>query len=259
MRYFDTHAHLDFEHFDADRPALIAALEQQELGVLNPATDEASIRAIDQLTRAHPLIWGAVGLHPTDISAETLLRLPALLKEWKQLVGQNERFVAVGEIGLDYYHHKEGASQQKAALRQMLTFAVEQDLPVIFHCRDAYGDLVTLLEAYPNVRGVVHCFGGTARQAEQFLGLGLHLSFTCNVTYEKNESLRAILAATPIERLMIETDSPFLAPADRRGQRNDPLNVLRVAEVIAAEKQLSVEDVATKTTKNALQLFRIKE
>ncbi len=259
MRFFDTHAHLDFNHFDADRSAIIATLSNQEIGVLNPATDEASIAEIDRLTRANPLIWGAVGLHPTDITAETLLRLPALIREWKEKIQNNSRLVAVGEIGLDYYHHKEGASQQKAALRQMLTMADECGLPVIFHCRDAYGDLVTLLEAYPTIRGVIHCFGGSLGQAEQFLSLGLHLSFTCNVTYEKNEELREVIRSTPIERLMIETDSPFLGPADRRGERNDPTNVVKVAEVVAREKQLTVEQVGAQTTATALKLFNIKE
>jgi TatD DNase family protein len=259
MRFFDTHAHLDFANYDADRASLIADLEKQEIGVLNPATDEASSHEIDRLTRDHSIIWGAVGLHPTDISADIMLRLPALLKEWGKLIDGNERLVAVGEIGLDYYHNKDGASLQKSALRQMLTFAVERNLPVIFHCRDAYGDLLTLLENYPTVRGVIHCFGGTTEQAEQFLRHGLHLSFTCNVTYEKNDGLRDVIRQTPIEQLMIETDAPFLSPADRRGERNDPRNVVRVAEVVAREKQMSVEAVAQQTTATAIKLFTINQ
>lgn len=259
MRFFDTHAHLEFAHFDVDRSALIANLEKQEIGVINPATDEASIAEIDRLTRANPLIWGAVGLHPNDISADTLLRLPALIKEWEKMIEANERIVAIGEIGLDYYHNKDLASQQKSALRQMLSFAIEHNLPVIFHCRDAYGDLITLIEGYPTVRGVIHCFGGSAEQAEQFVSAGLHLSFTCNITYEKNEHLREVVRQTPLERIMIETDSPFLSPAEKRGERNDPTNVVRVAEVVAHEKQLTVEAVAQKTTATAIKLFNIKE
>lgn len=259
MRWIDTHAHLEFEHFDSDRASLIQKLADQNIGVINPATDEASVRKIDSLTREHSLIWGAVGLHPTDVTPEIILRLPEILKNWEQLIAANPQLIAVGEVGLDYFHQKESAHRQKVALRQMLTFAVDHDLPVIFHCRDAYGDLVTMLENYPRVRGVVHCFSGTAAQAQQFLAADLHLSFTCNVTYDKNEALRQIIGSTPLEQILIETDSPFLASQDRRGERNDPTYVTKVAEVIAATQHISLDEVAKQTTANAVKLFKIKE
>ncbi len=259
MRLLDTHAHLDFANFDPDRDQLIAKLSSAEIGVINPATDEASVQAIDELTKKHPMIWGAVGLHPTEVSGEIISRFSELLSGWEERLRANPRFVAVGEIGLDYYHKDTGVAHQKAALRQMLTFALEHDLPVIFHCRDAYGDLVTMLENYPKIRGVIHCFSGSVAQAEQFLKLGLHLSFTSNVTYAKNDNLREVIRAVPLDRMMIETDSPFLSPEDRRGERNDPTNVIRVAEVIAKERQLTVEVVAKQTTATALKLFNIEE
>jgi len=258
MRWFDTHAHLDFADFDTDREQLLLQLANEEIGVINPATDEASVAKIDELTAQSELVWGAVGLHPTDVTPEIALRLPEILQDWDRRLQTNPRLIALGEVGLDYYHKKESATLQKTVLRQMLTFAVERDLPVIFHCRDAYGDLTTLLESYPKIRGVVHCFSGTAEQAEQFLAAGLALSFTCVVTYEKNEALREVVATTPLNRLIIETDSPFLSPNDRRGQRNDPRSVVRVAEVVATAHHQSLEEIAKQTTANALKLFRIK-
>jgi TatD DNase family protein len=259
MRWIDTHAHLDFSVFDHDRETILQELATQGIGVLNPATDEASIVEIDKLTRRSPMLWGALGLHPTDITVELIGRFSELLKHWNELLNANPRLVAIGEIGLDYYHKNDSAHHQKAALRQMLTFAVERNLPVIFHCRDAYGDLVTLLGDYPKVRGVIHCFSGTLSQAEQFLDLGLHLSFTCNVTYEKNESLREIIRQIPFDRLMIETDSPFLSSSSRRGLRNDPTQVVKVAEVIAQQKGVPLDEVARQTTATAQKLFNIKE
>lgn len=258
MRLIDTHAHLDFDAFAADRDALIATLDRHDIGVLNPATDEESVAAIDRLTRAYPNVWGAVGLHPTEITNDVLLRLPEMLRSWALLLDRNPKLVAVGEIGLDYYHQKDSAAIQKAALRSMLTFAQERNLPVIFHCRDAYGDLITLLGNYPKIRGVIHCFGGSSAQAEQFLDLGLFLSFTCNVTYPKNAELRATIAALPLDRLMVETDAPFLAPHELRGQRNDPTNLARVIEVIAAEQKIDAERVAQQTTANAKKMFTIE-
>lgn len=258
MRLIDTHAHLDFDAFAADRDALIATLDRHDIGVLNPATDEESVAAIDRLTRAYPNVWGAVGLHPTEITNDVLLRLPEMLRSWALLLDRNPKLIAVGEIGLDYYHQKDSAAIQKAALRSMLTFAQERNLPVIFHCRDAYGDLITLLGNYPKIRGVIHCFGGSSAQAEQFLDLGLFLSFTCNVTYPKNAELRATIAALPLDRLMVETDAPFLAPHELRGQRNDPTNLARVIEVIAAEQKIEAERVAQQTTANAKKMFTIE-
>ncbi len=257
LKAVDTHAHLDFTEFDADRVALLAELAEAQIAVLNPATDQASVKNIDALTRANPLVWGAVGLHPTEITDQTLMALPTLIAEWGQLIDGNDKLVAVGEIGLDYHHAKENAAAQKAALRAMLTFANERHLPVIFHCRDAYGDLATLLSDYPGTRGVIHCFSGTLAQANQFLSLDLQLSFTGNVTYPKNGELRAVLAELPLEKIMIETDAPFLSPDPVRGARNDPRQVVRVAETIAGQKNIAVEAVLEQTTATAQNLFKI--
>lgn len=257
MKIVDTHAHLDFANFDQDRDTLVQELDQAGIGVINPATDRDSIERVDKLCRKHALVWGALGLHPTDVTPALLLGLPKMLEDWQKRFESNSKLVAIGEVGLDYYHRTENASAQKTALRQFLTLASERNLPVIFHCREAYGDLVTLLADYPKTRGVIHCFTGTRGQAELFLNLGFYLSFTAILTYDKNEALRQTAAELPLEKIMIETDSPFLPPQKLRGQRNDPREVLGVAEVLAGLHDLSLDEIAKRTTMNAQELFSL--
>ncbi len=257
MRALDTHAHLDFEAFDADRAELIKKLHREGIGVINPATDLGSNDAVDNLSKSFPLIWGALGLHPTDISNELLTKLPNTISDWREKFDSNPKLVAVGEIGLDYFHKRERADSQKSALRSMLTFANEIKKPVIFHCREAYGDLLTVIGDYPGLKGVVHCFSGNHEQAEKFLELGLHLSFTAIVTYDKNDHLREIIKHVPGDRIMIETDSPFLPPQEIRGQRNDPMELISVAEVVAESRGVTVDDILELTLKNGQELFKI--
>lgn len=260
MRLVDTHAHLDFPAFEADRAELIAGLQELEIGVINIATDQDSVAKVDAFSRDNELIWGAVGLHPTEIGPETLSQLPGLMEGWLAVITQNPKIVAIGEIGLDYFRDQtsETANRQKAALRGMLTFAFEQKLPVIFHCRDAYGDLVTILNDYPGLRGVVHCFSGTPAQAAAFLKLGLHLSATAIVTYPKNLALAEVFKTIPAERLMLETDSPFLPSHDNRSGRNDPRTVEKIAAFLAELRGVSTDEIAQTTTQNAVNLFGLK-
>ncbi|QQG49901.1 MAG: TatD family hydrolase [Candidatus Berkelbacteria bacterium] len=257
MRVIDTHAHLDFPDFDPDRDGLIEELAAQEIAVINPATDRDSIAKIDKLSRDNPMVWGALGLHPTEITEELLPQLPGLIDGWRELFNLNDKLVAVGEIGLDYYHGAKSASTQKTALRTMLTFALEQKLPVIFHCRDAYGDLKTIIDDYPGLTAVIHCFSGTLEQAQAFLDQGLSLSLTAIITYPGNDELRQTVSKIPLEKLMLETDAPFLSPQESRGKRNDPRNVVTVAETLSAVRSVSLESVLEQTTKNAQQLFNI--
>lgn len=261
IRGFDTHAHLDFPEFAADRPWLLQELATKKIGVINVATDQASIEAVDRLSRTWPLVWGVIGAHPSELNRSSLTKIPGWLKEWERYLRDNPKLVGLGEIGLDYGESSEGSRQvaqiQKSALRQFLTFALEHNLPVTFHCRQAYGDLKTILAAYPGLKGVVHCFSGSLEQAETFLDLGLHLSFTANLTYPKNEQLRDLIKALPMAGLLLETDSPFLPPQSRRGARNDPRAILELAEAIAELKNLTAKEVLQMTTENAMRLFKI--
>lgn len=255
LKAIDTHAHLDFSEFDTDRAKLIERLDQEKIGVVNVATSVESIEKVLDLTK-HSGMWATVGVHPTDITAEVNVALPGLIEDWSRLIAKNSKIVAIGEIGLDYYREasRETATVQKAALRQLLTFSQEVDLPVIFHCRAAYGDLLTLLEGY-KVRGVIHCFSGTSDEANGFLERGLYLSFTANVTYPNSQALLEVIKLAPLERIMLETDSPFLAPQNHRGKRNDPLAIFEVARVISQVKNLSIDEVVQATTANASSLF----
>lgn len=256
MRSIDTHAHLDFPEFEIDRRALIEELKREGIAVINPASSLASNEAVDKLTRQFSNVWGAVGLHPIDVGEIALEKVPSLIDSWQRFLENNNKLVAVGEIGLDFYGERcQSANAQKAALRQFLTFALERQLPVIFHCRDAYGDLITILETYRGIKGVVHCFSGSTEEAECFLKLGLHVSFTANLTYPKNKSLRQVSLAVPLERLLLETDAPFLAPQSRRGQRNDPYTIFELAELHAQLRHLSAEEVIKATAENAKNLF----
>lgn len=258
MRALDTHAHLDFESFDADRSELIKELNREGIGVINPATDLESNKAVDKLSRSQTLVWGALGIHPTDITDEILIKLPNATSDWRKMFDSNSKLVAVGEIGLDYFHKRERADSQKSALRAMLSFAVEVDKPVIFHCREAYGDLLTVVSDYPSIKGVIHCFNGSLEQAEGFLKLGLHLSFTAIITYDKNDQLRDLIKHVPDDRIMIETDSPFLPPQEIRGQRNDPMKIMNVAEVVARSRNTTIDDILELTLKNGQELFKIQ-
>lgn len=259
MELVDTHAHLDFPQFDSDREALIAALAAEQIRVINISTSVESISRVVELAKNNPLIWATVGIHPTDVTESLLTEIPSLLEEWAALIKTEPKIVGIGEIGLDYYHDRSSsaAENQKAALRQFLTFALENKLPVSCHCRDAYGDLITILGDYPDLRGVIHCFSGTLEQAEAFLNLNFHLSYTAIIGYPGNDALRTVVKAIPLNRLMLETDCPFLPPADRRGQRNDPRTVRDILDLVADIKQTTPKAVAEATSQTAKKLFNI--
>ncbi|MEK7548591.1 MAG: TatD family hydrolase, partial [Patescibacteria group bacterium] len=205
MRVVDCHVHLDFSQFDQDRQSLIELLAAEELFVINIATDLDSIEAVDRLSRENRLIWGAIGLHPCEITANTLIELPAELNRWRHLLNQNPKLVAIGEIGLDYHRLPEAGatSRQRAVLEEMIIFALEVEKPIIFHCRDAYGDLATIISQHSGLRGVVHCFSGNWQEAEAFLELGLYLSLAGNLTYPKSGAIVDVAKRAPLERLLI--------------------------------------------------------
>lgn len=260
MRAVDTHAHLDFPQFDDDRSELIERLQAEDVAIINIATDLESIEKVVKLANDFPNIYAAIGLHPTDVDSNTLLQVPDLLDQLKHLISTNSKIVAIGEVGLDYFHDssKATAEIQKTALRQFLTLAQELDVPVVFHCRDAYGDLLTILKDYEGLRGVIHCFAGSLEQAEKFIEIGMHISFTAIVTYPKNDALLRLIAQIPLEKILLETDCPFLSPQTRRGQRNDPMSIFDVARAIAAGRGVEDDVVLTATTKNAQSLFGLK-
>lgn len=252
----DSHAHLYFDRFDADRDEVIArAREVGVSAVINIGIDVDSSRQSVALATVNGDFFAAVGLHPTSKVAD----LDADLVEIEALARENPgRVVAIGEIGLDYYWKDVPREEQKPRLVRQLVLSRGLALPVIFHCRDALEDLLAILEAEDELPpGVFHCFSGGPAEVERALQLGFHLSFAGNVTFPKATGLHAALRSAPVEKLLLETDSPFLAPQPRRGKRNEPAFVRYTRDFIAGVKGVSPEDLERTTDATTRKLFGI--
>ena len=253
---FDTHAHYDDEAFDADRDALLTALPQRGVGlVLNPGCDVESSRKAVAYAAAYPHVYAAVGIHPENCGGYTAGDLAAL----RQLA-QQPKVVAIGEIGLDYYWAENPPRElQQQVLRSQLALARELRLPVIFHDRDAHGDSLAIVKEFPDVTGVFHCFSGSPEMAQELLGMGWYLGFDGPVTYKNARRAPEVAAVTPLDRMLIETDSPYMTPVPYRGQRNDSSYVRLVAEKLAEWKDIAPEELEHATLENGKRLFRIIE
>ena len=265
--WVDTHCHLHRAEFDADRDEVVKrSVEAGALALLDPATDLASNRAVVELARRHPQVYAAIGVHPHDARELT----PEGLAELERLAA-DEKAVAVGEIGLDYFRELCPRDIQKEAFRKLLRLAHELGKPVILHCRQeegagvsgrggqAYRDLFDILKETlkPPIRGLLHCFSGDLAAAREGMDLGLHLSFAGNLTFIKADPLRAVAKEVPLERVVLETDAPFMAPQGRRGQRNEPAYLEELARTWAKLKDLTADDVMRVTSVNAYHLFGI--
>jgi TatD DNase family protein len=254
----DTHAHLDSGQFDSDRAEVIArALANGVSHLLTVGTDLASSRANAAIARAHGNVYAAAGIHPHD----ALTADQATLSELKTLIQSEPKIVAVGEIGLDFYRDRAPRDEQRRAFRQQIRLARDVGLPLIIHDRDAHEEVLAILreEHAAEIGGVLHCFSGDLVMARQCMELGFYISFPGTVTYPKNEEGRAVVQGVPVDRMLVETDCPYLSPQAFRGRRNEPAYVRHTAEAIAAIKGLTVADVARITTLNAYTLFGIGE
>ncbi|MCQ5128601.1 TatD family hydrolase [Butyricicoccus faecihominis] len=253
---FDTHAHYDDERFDSDRDELLRSMPAQNVGlILNPAVDLASSRKAIGYAQKYPHMYAAVGIHPEDINENWENDLSVIFE-----LAQNEPKVrAVGEIGLDYYWEKEerARARQQVVFRRQMELAERLSLPVIVHDRDAHGDCMEITRAFPGVRGVYHCYAGSVEMARELLRLGYYLSFTGVITFKNARKAIEVIRETPIDRLMIETDAPYMAPEPYRGRRNSSLYVHRMAETIAEVKEMDVQEVERITTENGKRLFAI--
>jgi TatD DNase family protein len=251
VRLIDSHAHLDDRAFGEDRAAVIARAFAEEIGVITIGADLRSSREAVRLAERHRRIWATVGAHPhgaKHVDASTLEALERL--------AQHDVVVAIGEIGLDYYRDLSPRDVQRRAFREQLDLAHRLDLPICLHNRESTDDLLAILrDVGAEHRGVVHSFLGDAELVQDFLDLGLHLGIGGPVTFPKNGALREAVRDVPVERLLIETDCPYLTPVPYRGRRNEPSYVAYVAEEIATVKRISVEDISRRTTENAVRLF----
>lgn len=253
--YFDTHAHYDDEAFEGDRDALLAALPDcgVEL-VLCPGCDVPSSRAAVALAEKFPHVYAAVGLHPENCAGCGGGDL-AIIRE----LTAYPKAVAIGEIGLDYHWDTNPPREfQQKLFRAQLSMAAELALPVIIHDRDAHGDCLALVSEFPNLRGVFHCYSGSAEMAEALLKRGWYLGFDGPVTYKNNRKGREVVEITPPERILLETDAPYLSPAPNRGKRNDSRNLPYIAETLAAWKNMSPEELARIAAENGKRLFGIE-
>ncbi len=252
--FIDTHAHLTFPEFAADLPEVIERARSARLeAIVNIALDdEATARSL-KLSGDYPgFIFTGAGLHPHEASEwndNSYRKYSTLAKE--------KGLIAIGETGLDYHYKLSPADQQKKVFRAFLQMAQELDLPAVIHSREAPQDTINIIreENKGNLRGVFHCFAGDPELHKAALEMGLMISFTANITYPKAEIIRTAAKTVPLDRIMIETDCPFLAPQVCRGTRNEPAYVVKVAEKIAEITGLPVEAVAQATTGNARRLF----
>jgi TatD DNase family protein len=253
----DTHAHVQMRQFDADRAAVLAAAFANGVAQLVvPGVDVASSRSALALAAAHPgRVFAAVGTHPHDAST-----LDADALQAERELAREPGIVAIGEIGLDFYRNLSPPEVQRDALVTQLALARETQLPVILHNRDSHAEMIALLRAHgQGVRGVFHCFIGDQQMARDALDLGYWLSFAGPLTYPRNTALTEVAAWAPLDRLLVETDSPYLTPQPFRGKRNEPRHVALTAQRLAELRGLSFEEVAQATTRNAAAVFRLPD
>ena len=252
MPIFDTHAHYDSNGFAADRDEILSALPAAGVGlVVDPGCELESSRAALALAERYPFVYAAVGIHPSDCAGTGEAEFAALRK----LCG-HEKVVAVGEIGLDYYWKDNPSKEfQQTVFRRQIELAIELDLLVIVHDREAHGDSLAIVLDYPEVRGVFHCFSGSPEMAEELLKRGWFLGFDGPITYKNAQKAPEVAAVTPLDRIVVETDSPYLTPVPFRGKRNDSRYLPYVIEKLAEWKGVSPEEMVRITWENGLRLF----
>lgn len=255
----DTHAHLNFKAFNKDLKKLIEeAVENGVEKIIIPGANIDSSSKAAKIANNFPSCYATVGIHPHHLYS---ISLNEVKRQLVTLINK-PKVVAVGEIGLDYYQYENYPSisdidkkNQKKLFLTQVEIAKDNNLPVIIHCRDAYGDLFDLLDK--SLQGVFHCFTGNKIHLEQALALGFHIGFDGNITYPENSHLRKLVESTPLDRLLLETDSPFLSPLPHRGERNTPSNLVAVAGMVAKILNLSVEKIEEITYSNAIKLFHL--
>ena len=251
---FDTHAHMDDHAFDADREELLNSYPAQGIGLLmNPGCSLESSRNADKLSREYDYIYAAVGSHP-DAADEVD---EAVLEEYRALCKQNSKIRAIGEIGLDYHYEDIPRDIQQHAFRLQMQLARELDLPVIVHEREAHEDGLRIVDEFPEVKGVFHCYSGSAEMAKELIKRGWYIGFTGVLTFKNARKAVEVASMLPLDRIVLETDCPYMSPEPFRGKRNDPGRLYRMAEKLAQIRGLTVEEIQKITTENGKRLYRI--
>jgi len=254
----DSHCHLDFEDFHDDLPAVMDRARAAGIVAMvcvGAGGDLATAERAAALASKEPDVFAAVGIHPHDAAKITPDFWPVLEK-----LAKAPRVVGIGETGLDYYYDHSPRQVQREVFVRFLELSVWANLPIICHVRDAHEDAIEVLRAgpIPSAGGVIHCFTGNAEQARAYLDLGLYLSFSGVITFKKAEDVRQAAAMAPADRILVETDAPYLAPVPHRGRRNEPAFVQQTLEALAQIRGMSLELAAETTTANAFRLFDLK-
>lgn len=245
IRVFDSHCHLQDEAFAPDREDAYRRAVEAGVGMVIPGYSvESSVAAVD-FAAAHDLAWAMVGVHPHDARAYSQVAEQHLTE-----LTQRDRVVGIGEIGLDYHYNHSTPDQQREAFRRQLELSVRLNLPVSIHSREAEADTLAVLRSVRGCRGVLHCFTGSMEFARELWDMGFVTSFAGVITFKNAQALRDVVAAAPWDKILVETDAPYLTPDPWRGRRNEPLRVLRVAEMVAMVKNCSEEEVFSHTMAN---------
>ena len=249
--FIDTHAHYDSSKFDSDRDEVLSSMPANGVDIIiDPGCDYQSSLAAIELAEKYDFVYAAVGWQPEEWESWDMYSL-ARVRE----LAAHPRCVAIGEIGLDYYWDKEHKELMYEMFVEQLELALELNKPVIIHDRDAHADCLGIVKRYPGLRGVFHCYSGSREMAEELLKLGWHLGFDGPITYKNARRALEVLEVTPLERILLETDSPYLLPVPYRGERNDSTKLVKIAEKVAEIKGLPLAEVASATSENARRLF----
>ena len=251
---FDTHAHMDDRSFDADRRELLESLPGAGISLLmNPGCSYESSRNAIALAEQYDYIYAAVGSHP-DVADEVD---EALIEQYRELAARHRKIKAIGEIGLDYHYEDIPREIQQRAFRMQMALAQELGLPVIVHEREAHEDGLRIVDEFPTVKGVFHCYSGSAEMAKELIKRGWYIGFTGVLTFKNARKAIEVASAIPMDRIVIETDCPYMAPVPFRGKRNDPGKVFYMAEKLAQLRGISTEEAARITLENGKRLYRM--
>lgn len=251
---FESHAHYDSEQFSEDREEILSAMPEQGVGtIVNSCADWDSITEVPDLVKKYSFMYAAVGMHPDEVGDLNEERFSYLKKQCQQ-----EKVVAVGEIGLDYYWDNESHDVQKEWFVRQLDLARELDLPVIIHSRDAAADTLEIMKEHAKgLRGVIHCFSYSKELAREYVKMGFYIGVGGVVTFNNGKKLKEVVEEIPLEKILLETDCPYLAPVPYRGKRNSSPYLSYVAQAIADIKGVTYEEVVAQTEQNGKELFRI--
>ncbi len=252
---FDTHAHMDDRAFDTDRQQLLTSLPDQGIAlVMNPGCSLASSRNTSLLSKEYDFLYAAVGSHP-DVADEVD---ETVLEEYRLLCRQNPKIKAIGEIGLDYHYEDIPREVQKKAFRMQMALARELRLPAIVHEREAHEDGMKIVAEFPEVTGVFHCYSGSAEMAKWLIARGWYIGFTGVLTFKNARKAIEVAKSLPLDRIVLETDCPYMSPEPFRGKRNDPGKLYRMAEKLAEIRGLTVEEIQKITMENGKRLYGIQ-